>query len=304
MPTVSVIIPAKDAAEALPHALESIAAQTYQNIIEIVVAAADAATSDAAIGSQVVENPSGSTSVGLNQAIKASSGDVIVRCDAHAVLPEAYVERAVETLLRTGAENVGGMQVPIGETFWERAIAAAMTSRLGAGDARYRLGGSEGPVETVYLGAFRHEALERLGGFDESFVRTQDYELNHRIIESGGVVWFDPQLTVEYRPRGSLRALARQYYEYGVAKRQFGRRHQGSLRWRQLLPPLFVVGLAGSILLSIWWPLALLAPAGYLVVVLTAGVATRVSPLRTAAAIVTMHVSWGIGFLSGKWSTK
>ena len=303
MPTVSVIIPAKDAAEALPRALESIAAQTYQNIIEIIVAVADTATSDAAIGSKVIENPSGSTPVGLNQAIKASSGDVIVRCDAHAVLPEAYVERAVETLLRTGADNVGGMQVPIGETFWERAIAAAMTSRLGAGDARYRLGGNEGPVETVYLGAFQHEALQRLGGFDESFVRTQDYELNHRITESGGVVWFDPQLTVEYRPRGSLPALAKQYYEYGRAKRSFSRRHPGELRWRQLLPPILVVGLGGFGLLAFWMPGALLVPVAYLGLIVAGAVARfpKVGwpAVGMPAALATMHVPWGLGFLRG-----
>lgn len=307
LPTVSVIIPAANAAEHLPRALESVDRQNYPNIIEVIVATSDRESTDAATSHEraiVVDNPSGSTPTALNLAWLASTGDIIARCDVQSVLPPGYISRAVETMRRTGAANVGGRQVPIGETRFQRAIAAAMTSPLGAGDARYRRGGTEGAVETVYLGVFDRRVLEDLNGFDEAFLRTQDYELNHRIVKSGAIVWFDPELAVEYTPRKTLGEIAMQYYEYGVAKRQFGRRHQGSLRWRQLLPPLFVVGLAGSILLSIWWPLALLAPAGYLVVVLTAGVATRVSPLRTATAIVTMHVSWGIGFLSGKWSTK
>ena len=302
MPTVSVIIPAKDAAEGLPRALESIAAQTYQNIIEIIVAVADTATSDAAIGSKVIENPSGSTPVGLNQAIKASSGDVIVRCDVHSVLPKDYVTRAVETLQRTGAANVGGMQVPKGTTFWERAIAAAMTSRLGAGDARYRIGGEEGPVETVYLGVFRRDVLARLRGFDESFPRTQDYELNHRIIESGGVVWFDPELRVEYRPRGSLRSLTSQYFQYGLAKRRFNRKHPGGLRWRQTASPLALIAVVICLLTAVRYPIALVIPAVYLAALTIQGIRAaqgKASWIGTAAALFTMHMTWGAGFLRG-----
>ncbi|MDX1469799.1 MAG: glycosyltransferase family 2 protein, partial [Acidimicrobiia bacterium] len=216
-PTVSVIIPARDAAETLPKTLRAINKQGYPDVVEVIVAAADAETARVAAeeGARVVDNPFATTPAGLNLAIRASSGEVVVRCDAHAVLPPDYVSRAVETMARTGAENVGGMQVPVGTTPWEKAIAAAMSSPLGAGDARYRIGGKEGPAETVYLGVFRRETLERLGGFDERFLRAQDYELNHRIIGSGGLVWFDPELRVEYRPRGSLGSLARQYFQYG-----------------------------------------------------------------------------------------
>ena len=156
MPTVSVIIPAKDAAEALPRALESIAAQNYPNIIEVIVATSDRESTDAATSHEraiVVDNPSGSTPTALNLAWLASTGDIIARCDAQSVLPPGYISRAVETMRRTGAANVGGRQLPIGETRFQRAIAAAMTSPLGAGDARYRRGGTEGAVETVYSGA-------------------------------------------------------------------------------------------------------------------------------------------------------
>lgn len=294
-PTVSVIIPARDAADALPGALESVRKQDYGNVIEVIVAAADESTAAVSDGATVVSNPGGSTPSGLNRALAASSGEVIVRCDAQSTLPQGYVSRAVETLARTGAAAVGGMQVPVGSTPWEHAIAAAMRSRLGAGDARYRVGGSEGPVETVYLGVFARETLVDLGGYDEQFIRTQDYELNHRIIAAGGVVWFDPALAVEYRPRGSLVQLWRQYFEYGQAKRQFRGKHPGSLRWRQLAPPVLVVALAVAIIASFWWPLALVVPIAYAAALLIAALA--MGQPRSTLALATMHLAWGLGFL-------
>ena len=300
LPTVSVIIPALNAPAALPAALDAVLNQSYENIVDVVVAAGDEATADAARGRvKVVNNPSQRTSAALNLAIAESDGDVIVRCDAHATLPEDYVEKAVETLKRTGADVVGGMQVPFGQTPWERAIASAMSSPIGAGDARYRRGGEEGAVETVYLGVFRREAIDRVGGFDDRFTRNQDYELNHRIIESGGTVWFNPALKVEYQPRSSLAALARQYFAYGAAKRLFSRLHPGSLRWRQLLPPALVLLLAVSVVGSVWLPALLVVPSTYVLAMLIAGVFLAGSAWRVSAALVTMHVTWGYGFLTG-----
>lgn len=304
-PTISVVMAAANATASLPAALEAVAEQDYSGEIEVVVAAADQPTAEIArrMGVIVVDNPSGATPSGLNRAIARSSGDVVIRVDAHSRVPPGYVTRCVEVLERTEADVVGGMQVPVGETFWERAIAAAMVSRFGAGDARYRLGGEEGPVETVYLGAFRRDALERIGGFDEEFRRTQDYELNHRIIASGGVVWFDPDIRVDYRPRGSLGALARQYFDYGTAKRQFNRKHPGSLRWRQLGPPALVATLVGSMLFSLIWPPMLIVPLAYLVAAIVAGLLAAptegLPSVGVPFALVTMHLAWGLGFLSG-----
>jgi glycosyltransferase involved in cell wall biosynthesis len=295
LPSVSVVIPARNAADVLPRALASVRRQTYPNIVDVVVAAADQSSASAADGTTVVVNEQGSTPTGLNLAVAAATGEIVARCDAQAVFPPGYVARAVETLQRTGAANVGGMQVPVGETPWQRAIAEAMKSPFGAGDARYRIGGEEGPVETVYLGVFRRSALEQVDGYDESFTRNQDYELNHRLIEAGEVVWFDPQLRVEYSPRGSLGALARQYFEYGQAKRQFARKHRGYLRWRQTAPPFLVVGLALSVVLAPMVPVVLLLPAIYSLSLLVVSLAD----LRVAAALATMHISWGSGFLMG-----
>ena len=294
------VIPALNAAGTIPEALESVTRQTYRNIIEVIVAAGDDETAAAADNSAVViHNPSGKTPTGLNLAIANSKGEVIVRCDAHSRLPPDYVTTAVETLTRTKAAVVGGMQVPTAETAWEKAIATAMSSPLGAGDARYRTGGAAGPVETVYLGVFRRESVDRVGGFDEEFIRNQDYELNHRLIEDGGMVWFDPNLKVEYRPRSSLSSLARQYFEYGTSKRRFSRKHPNSLRWRQLLPPILVLLLTASLVVSLWWPPAILIPALYGVAMAATGIAAAAPWWRVALALVTMHLSWGSGFLIG-----
>ena len=144
---------------------------------------------------RLVPNPTGATGAGLNRAVAAARYDVVVRLDGHALVPADYVRVAVETLQRTGADNVGGVMSAEGVTDFQRAVAAAMTSPIGVGQASFHVGGEEGPALTVYLGAFRREVLERLGGYDETFLRAQDWELNHRIREGGGVVWFTPRLT-------------------------------------------------------------------------------------------------------------
>ncbi len=305
-PSVDVIVPAKDVGDTIRPALEAVRAQTYPLLGSVVVAASDGGTADAArnCGAVVVDNPSGRTPTGLNLALTHTTADVIARVDAHSVIPPGYLARAVQVLMDTGADVVGGMQVPVGRTAWEKAIAAAMSSRLGAGDARYRIGGKPGPADTVYLGVFRKTTLERLGGYDERFDRNQDYELNQRIRDSGGTVWFDPGLEVAYRPRGSLAGLARQYFDYGRWKREFARRHPGSLRPRQLAPPLLVLGLALAIIAGLWWPWAWLVVGAYLLVLALFGL-SRLGSIGPGAfliplALAAMHWSWGLGFLLGR----
>ena len=286
--------------------MDAVLSQDYPNVVDVIVAAADEETADAARrpGVRVVGNPKGSTPAGLNLAIAAGQGQVVVRVDAHSTIPPNYVSIAVDTLIETRADNVGGMQVPVGETFWGRAIAAAMSSPAGSGDARYRIGGTAGPVETVYLGCFWREKLEAMGGFDERFERHQDYELNERIRESGGVVWFDPHLKVDYRPRSSLRALARQYYDYGAWKRTFARSHPASLLPRQMAPPLLTIGLLVAIVLSVVWPPTLILPVVYGLGLGAAALLTLpgsgMSSIGVPVALATMHLAWGSGFIFGQ----
>lgn len=304
-PSLDVIIPAANADDSIGTAIGSVRAQGYPNLGSIIVAAGDQETSEAALrhGAVVVSNPSGKTPVGLNLALAISTAEIVARVDAHSTIPPGYLERAVGTLVETNADNVGGMQIPVGTNGWEKAISAAMSSPFGAGDARYRIGGAAGPADTVYLGMFRRATLHRLGGYDETFERNQDYELNHRIRESGGIVWFDPELRVTYRPRGSIRALSRQYFQYGTWKRRFSRRHSGSLRVRQLAPPVLVGVLALSAMAALWWPAALIVPAVYVLALVLIGLASLprlgVPALGVPLALATMHLSWGLGFLLG-----
>lgn len=308
-PTVSVIVPAANAADVVAAAVRSIVDQDYHPIAEIVVAVADDDTAAAVPRSDerviVVENPAGTTPAGLNRALAATTGEVIVRCDAHAVLPARYVSTAVGVLEVAGAVTVGGRQIPVGRTRFERAVALAMTTWLGAGDARYRIGGSAGPVDTVYLGVFRRGALEAVGGFDETMLRNQDYAVNWRLRHQGGVVWFEPSLGVEYRPRGSVGALWRQYFDYGRGKRFMLARHPRSLRWRQMAAPSLVVALMASAGLAVMgrWT-GTVVPVAYVTATALTSLADGIRRSEPAAvleplALWTMHLAWGTGFLVG-----
>ena len=311
-PPVSVIMPVRNEAAYLRASVASVLTQEYPGTLEVVLAvgpssdttetlATELATADDRI--VVVDNPIGTTSSGLNRAIEASSGAVLARIDAHAEPSPRYLATAVEILRETGADNVGGVQRAVGTSPSQRAIAAAMSSRFGTGDARFHYGGKAGSVDTVYLGVFRAEVLAALGGFDEELIRNQDYELNIRIRDRGGRVWFDPRLEVLYRPRSSLRALASQYWQYGRWKRVTLARHPGSLRWRQLVPPATVIGNALGLFGATLTPWTLVVPGTYLagVVLVSAMIGWRDWSvlLRLPGVFMTMHHAWGIGFLFG-----
>lgn len=311
-PQIAVVMPVRDEADDLVAAVDSVLAQRYPGELSVWLAVGPSSDGTEAIaaglaaerpGVHVVANPTGGTASGLNAAIRASAGSVVARVDAHAVLSPGYLERAVHTMRRTGAVNVGGVQQAVGATPFEEAAAAAMSSRFGTGDAAFHYGGAAGPTDTVYLGVFDRPALEQVGLFDESLVRNQDYELNIRLRAAGGTVWFDPGLRVRYRPRGSLRRLARQYFEYGQWKREVLRRHPRSLRWRQAVPPV-VTGLSVLGLLATPWRLrAVVFPTVYAAAVVAAAAsAGRGRPgaiAKLLAIFPTMHVSWSAGLVVG-----
>jgi glycosyltransferase involved in cell wall biosynthesis len=297
----------------LAAAVRSVLAQDYPGPLEVVVAlgpstdrsdevAAGLAEADSRV--RTVRNPTGRTPEGLNAAIAASCNPVVVRVDGHSQLPGDYVRTAVELLERTGADNVGGLMWAEGITDVEQAIARAMTSKLGVGNARFHVGGEEGPADTVYLGVFRRTALERVGGYDQGFARAQDWEMNYRIRETGGTVWFSPLLRVTYRPRPSLGALARQYFHYGRWRREVMRRHPGSVNLRYLAPPVALVGFTAGLVAGVaGWRWGFVLPGGYVVLVTAGAVAISGGlPVRSRlvlpAVLATMHGAWGAGFLA------
>ncbi len=312
---VSVVLPAKDCAALLPECLAAVDAQSYRGPLDITVALAPGSDDTKKVLSEanlkhslhVVDNPTGTTSCGLNAAIAASTGSVVARVDAQARLPRHYIERALATLDATGAANVGGVQRQSSAEGPGRAIAAALTSPFGGGPARFRQGGRAGPTDTVYLGVFDRTVLDSVGGFDESLERNQDYELNWRLRRQGHTVWFDPQLVVDYVPRSDYASLARQYFAYGAWKRAVLLQHPRSLRPRQLAAPILVAGLAFSVVaLARRRIVGMVTPLAYLSA--SAVAANRLKPvlptardrLRALLAFFTMHLCWGAGFIVGR----
>ena len=188
---------------------------------------------------------------GANRAIAAGSSSIVARCDAHTVWAAGYLKRAVETLERTGAAVVGGLQIPKGRSIFQRTVGLAMSSFLGAGDSSHKIGGTEGPSDTAYLGVFRRDALLSVNGYNEELVRNSDYDVNWRLREAGEIVWLDPAMRVEYQPRSTPLGLWSQYFDYGRWKVVMLRGNMRSIRLRQMAAPALVAGLAGSIAFAI-----------------------------------------------------
>ena len=309
-PSISVILPVLNEEAHLEDAVHSILSQDYQGKIEVILAVGPSHDRTLEIAQSIsrrdsrvvlVENPSGRTAAGLNLALNKSQSPVVVRVDGHAQIPNDYLRLIVEILNKTGAVNVGGVMAAVGTTSFERAVAGAMRSPLGVGASRFHTGGEAGVVDTVYLGAFRREALVAIGGFDERFTRAQDWELNFRLREKGGIVYFDPRLHVTYRPRSTVRALAKQYFEYGRWRRVVSRRHSGTINYRYLAPPFALVGFSLSVIAGFFLPILFIPAAIYLLFVLAASVRIA-SSIREyfllLAVIPTMHFAWGAGFIS------
>jgi hypothetical protein len=203
---------------------------------------------------------------------------------------------------KSGAVNVGGIMAAVGKNSFEGAVATAMRSPLGVGGARFHIGGSAGPADTVYLGVFRKSALLSAGLYDERFTRAQDWELNYRLRQSGGIIWFDPRLIVTYRPRPTLKALSKQYFEYGRWRHAVVRTHKGTANYRYLAPPLATTIITLSILCGIFFhPIFLIPALTYATSILIGSFVigkSAIEKITLPAVLTTMHLSWGLGYLT------
>ena len=313
-PAVSVILPVLNEEAHLEESILAILAQDYRGLFEVILALGPSQDRTDEIAKslsardprvKLVANPTGKTAAGLNLAVATSNHPIVVRVDGHAKIPQNYLTLAVEILEQTGAVNVGGVMAAEGISNFEKAVARAMRSPLGVGASRFHTGGAAGEVDTVYLGAFKRDAINQAGGFDERYTRAQDWELNHRLRKNGGLIYFDPRLQVTYRPRPNLRKLAKQYFQYGTWRRVVSRSHSGTINMRYLAPPVTLLGcaislLAGSLIHPILYiPLAVY---GLFVAVSAALISRSVRELISLLAIIpTMHFTWGAGFIT---STK
>lgn len=311
MTFVSVILPILNEEAYLRNSVASILSQDYHGDFEVVLAVGPSHDRTLEIAHQlhkedarviVVDNPSGRTAAGLNAALAASKGSVIVRVDGHSELPQNYISLAVELLNQTGAVNVGGMMAAEGITEFEKSVAGAMRSPLGVGSSRFHTGGEAAEVDTVYLGCFKRDALIAIGGFDEEFTRAQDWELNHRLRQNGGKIFFDPRLYVTYRPRSSVSALAKQYFEYGRWRRVVSRLHPGTINYRYLAPPLALIGFLVSALTGFVIHPIFYLPAWIYLIFVGASSVVIAKGLRQflylLIVIPTMHFAWGLGFIT------
>ncbi|MDR6574106.1 glycosyltransferase involved in cell wall biosynthesis [Curtobacterium sp. 320] len=326
LPGVSYVMPVLNEVTEVRAAVQSLLEQDYSGPFEVILAlgpsidgtnelVAEMSAADPRI--RAIENPAGSTPAGLNVAIRASVHPVVVRVDAHSVLPQDYTRIAVRVLQESGADNVGGIMRAEGRTPFERAVALAYGSRVGLGGTPHHVGGQAGPAETAYLGVFRRERLFAVGLFDEGIKRGQDWELNRRLRQTGGTVWFTPELVVTYRPRPSLKRLVRQFVATGLWRGELARRFPANNGLRYFVPPAMVAAMALGIVAGIvgiigaalgtgaaWALLGFVVPAVYIVFVVLGAVAVaRRSGLPTLLWLVVVlpciHVGWGLGFIIG-----
>jgi glycosyltransferase involved in cell wall biosynthesis len=320
-PMVSIIIPCRNEEGYIAHCLDSILASEYPaERLEVLVA--DGRSTDrsrmilgtyAAAYPRIVllDNPRGTTPAGLNVGIRAASGEVIIRMDAHVYYPPDYIGRLVSGLLATGADNVGGVleTVAADDTATARAIALGMSHRFGVGNSHFRIGARERrEVDTVPFGCFRREVFQRVGLFDEELIRNQDDEFNFRLITRGGRVVLLPDVCCRYFGRRSLGQLSRMYYQYGYFKPLVARKVGRLMTIRQLAPAFLVLALAGSAGLSVLLPTATavfpLIVITYALAVLCCALGAAPSQGLPCAAMLTavfpvLHFSYGVGFLLG-----
>jgi len=323
MPKVSIIVPCFNEQSTIRLLLVALREQTFPRA-EMEVVIADGMSTDGTrdeitkfqadfpdLSIRVVDNPLRNIPSGLNCAIEVSRGEIIVRSDAHSKPYPDYVANSVKALEDGLGDNVGGVWEiqPGADTWIAKSIAVAAAHPLGVGDAMYRHAKHAAEVDTVPFGAFKRELVEQIGRFDETLLTNEDYEFNTRLRKANGRIWLDPSIRSVYFARSTLQELARQYWRYGYWKWRMLRRYPDTIRWRQALPPLFVLSLLGLIAFSIFIPFMRFVLAGelllYFSILLLAGTRSAIQKslpflvIGLTLAIPVMHISWGSGLL---WS--
>jgi succinoglycan biosynthesis protein ExoA len=298
---ISFVMPVRNEEKYLEEAVRAVLQQEFRGDTELVLAIGPSSDATAEVAQQlkktfsqlkVVDNPGGDTASGLNLAIAASKYKVVIRVDAHSTLPEGYAQLANQILSETDAANVGGKMVAKGRTGFQRAVAYGYNNRIGLGGGAFHVGTKAGEADSVYLGCFQRSWLDKVGGFDPKWVRGQDWELNKRLREAGGKIWFDPRLTVTYYPRSSWKALAKQFFSTGIWRGALTREAPRESSLRYWVPPMLV--LASLFGLPFWLYMLVIAFAS-----LNANELAPSERLWLLIVLPTMHIAWGLGFWFG-----
>lgn len=314
---VSVVIPVRNAERYLERCLEQVKEQNYlHQDIELIVV--DGASEDRTlaianafkpgkISYRVLALVEKGRSQGLNAGINAARGAAICRLDVRTRIGPDYIGKCAAALLTSGAANVGGLQVPEGETLTQQAIGAAMAHRFGVGNAQFRLGKQSGFVDTVYLGFFRKEIFDRVGLFDESAnVISEDSDMNQRIREAGEKVYLDVDIRCYYVPRETLSKHFTLYYRYGGARAANVIKHRGFTSVRQIVAPgllaVLVIGAIASPFSQAMRDGTLLIVIIYLLADISVSISVALKRQRPRlvppliAAFPAMHFGWALGF--------
>jgi glycosyltransferase involved in cell wall biosynthesis len=319
-PFVTVVMPIRNEAAFIARSLGSVQAQDYPHErMELLIA--DGMSTDGtrdviagvtaacpSISVTVLDNPGMIVPTGMNIALARAKGEIIVRLDGHTIVAPDYVRECVAALERSGAGNVGGRMDPVSEGEFGQATALATSSPFGVGGARFHYSNLEEWVDTVYMGAWPRDVFQRVGCFDEEFVRNQDDELNYRLISKGAKILLSPRIKSLYHNRSNPVALWRQYSQYGYWKVRVMQKHPLQMRPRQFVPPLFVSVLLGSVLTMPWlavgrWMFCLLA-VSYTIANLGASLLTARKGhwhllLLLPLTFFILHFAYGFGFLMG-----
>lgn len=315
-PMVSVVIPMRDEVDTIESCLLTFDHQDHpHDALDVVVV--DGMSTDGSrdvverlAGSRpwlrLVDNPARIASAAFNRGIEAAKGEFVCIVSSHGSVGPDFVSRSLQVLQESGAAGVGGKLLHEGRDPVGRAIGLAMTSPFGMASP-FRYASSRRAVDTIGHPMYRKQVLDRVGSFDESLDRNSDYELNQRIRNAGHTLVLEPEIVTTYHPRSTLPKLARQFWDYGRWKAQIVRRDPSNLRWRHVVPPAFVVGLAIAPVAatSSRGRTALSVSAVAYVAVLGAAVATARLTASDAdmptfvAAFPVMHATWGAGFLRG-----
>lgn len=316
LPSVTVMMPVRNEQHHLAKAVESVLSQNYPGQLEIILAIGPSIDDTDRVARELAEkyanikliqNPRGLTTVGLNLAIGQSSGEVIIRVDAHSELAENYIARGVQILQETGSVLAGGIMNAKGKSAFQKAVAFGYGSRFGLGGGRYHVGGKAGEAESAYLGIFDAAALKKASGYDEKIIRGEDWDLSQRLKAQGGKVWFSPELVVNYWPRSNIKALAWQFYSTGVWRGELTKRAPSKASIRYFVPPLAFLALLTFIALTALGflnELALIIPIALYLLMLSFAAGTAkllgvVDRLMVFVALPIMHLSWATGFWVG-----
>ena len=315
-PILSVIVPVRNEERFIRACLESILADAPVGGIEVIVVDGmsddrtpaiieEMALADPRI--RMIRNPSRFVPRAMNMGIAAAKAPFIGRVDGHCLVVRGYFPGCLARLAGGGYECVGGVLIQEGAGPTERAVAAAMTSPVGVGSAKFRTGRAvdDQPVDTLSFGVYRRDLFDRIGMFDEAFVRNQDDEMNLRLTRAGFRILLAPALRIRYFVRASIRQLARQYFQYGYWKWRVFSKHGEFASIRHLAPPTFVAVTAIAAVLAVFTITGKVMLAAVLIPYLTVIGAetlrirlTSGAPFsRTALALMTLHVAYGSGLL-------